>query len=50
MLTANTGAHTWTYSTTLLYCHLDELTNTVLVKYLEWVNLQNLLLQIYWKE
>ena len=32
--------------TTFLYCHLDKLTNTILVENLERVNFQNLLLEI----
>ena len=50
MLTANTSAHAWTNSTTLLNSHLDELAYTLLVKYLEWVNLQDLLVEIYRQE
>ena len=33
-------------STTFLYYHLDQLTNTILVENLERVNFQNLLLEI----
>ena len=50
MLTADTALELWTYAASLLNCHFYELTNTVLVEYLEWVNLQNLLLQVYWEE
>ena len=32
--------------TTFLYCHLDELTNTILVENLERIDFQNLLLEI----
>ncbi len=46
MLTADTCAEVRTGSTTILYCHLDELTNTLLVENLEWVNLQDLLLHV----
>ena len=31
-------------STTILYCHLDELTNTLLVENLEWASLRNFFL------
>ena len=46
MLTADTCAEVRTGSTTILYCHLDKLTNTLLVENLEWVNLQDLLLHV----
>ena len=46
MLTADTGAHAWTNLTSVLYCHLDQLTYTILVEYLEGVNLQDLLLEV----
>ncbi len=50
MLTTDTALEFWTNTATLVNSHLYELTNTVLVEYLEWVNLKNLLLQIYREE
>ena len=50
MLAADTRAEVWTDATTLLNSHLNQLANTLLVEYLEWVNLQNLLLKICWEE
>ena len=50
MLTADTATEVLANATTLLYCHLDELANTLLVENLEWVNLENLLVEIYWQE
>ena len=50
MLTADTGAQCRTNSTTFLNCHLNELANTFLVKHLERIGFQNLLLQIYRQE
>ena len=46
MLATNTSTKTWTSLATIIHRHLDELTNTFLIKNLEWVNLQNLLLHI----
>ena len=44
MLTANATLQVWTYSAPLFSGHADKLTYTILVEYLEGVNLQNLLL------
>ena len=46
MLTTDTATQFRTNLTTLLYSVLDELTNTLLVENLEWVNLQNLLVEV----
>ena len=45
MLTTDTALELGTYSATALYSHLNKLTYTVLVEYLEGVYLQDLLLQ-----
>ena len=50
MLTADTALELGTYSATTLYSHLNKLTYTVLVEYLEGVYLQDLLLQVYGEE
>ena len=43
MLTTDTAAKVRTYFATFLDGKLDEAANTLLIEYLEWVNLQNLL-------
>lgn len=50
MLTADACAQSWTDGTSLLNSNLDELTNAILVENLEWVNLEDFLLKICWKE
>jgi hypothetical protein len=50
MLATDTSAEAWTGLATIIYSHLDELTYTLLIEYLEWVNLQNLLLHVCWEE
>ena len=50
MLTADTCAEIRTCGATVLNCHLDELTNTLLVENLERVYLQDLLLHVCRKE
>ena len=50
MLAADTALQVGTNSTSFLCSHTDELTYTVLVEYLEGIDLQNLLLQIYGEE
>jgi hypothetical protein len=50
MLTADTATEIRTNLTTLLHGILDKLTNTLLVEYLERVNLQDLLVEIYRQE
>ena len=50
MLTTDTAAELRTYLTTLLNGILNELTNTDLVEYLERVNLQDLLVEVYRQE
>ena len=42
MLTAYTAAEARTNATTLFYCHLDELSNTLLGECLEWVDVEDL--------
>ena len=49
MLTTDTGAESRTNGTTVLHRHLYQLTYTFLVKYLEWINLQYLLVKICWQ-
>jgi hypothetical protein len=39
MLATDTCTHSGTYLATILNCHLDELTYTILIENLEWVNL-----------
>ena len=46
MLTADTGTHARTNGTAFLYSHLDELTHSVLVQYLERIDAQDLLVQL----
>ena len=46
MLTTDTGAEIGPYSTSFFYCHLHELAYSLLVEHLEWVYLQDLLLEI----
>ena len=46
MLTTDTATEIWTNLTTLLNGELDETTYALLVEYLEWVNLQDLLVEI----
>ena len=50
MLTTDTTFEIWTSATTLLDSHLHQLTNTCLVENLEWIDIQNLLLQVNWQE
>jgi hypothetical protein len=50
MLTTDTAAQVRTYLTTFLNGKLDETAYTLLVEYLEWVNLQNLLIEVYRQE
>ena len=50
MFATDTALEFRTYGTTLLNCHLNKLAYTVLVEYLEGVNLQDLLLEIYGQE
>lgn len=46
MLTADTCTEIWTNRATFLNGILHKFANTILVKYLEWVYLQDLLLQV----
>ena len=46
MFTTDTATELRTYLTTFLHGELDETANTLLVEYLEWVNLQNLLVEV----
>ena len=46
MLAADTRTESRTNGTTFLYRHLDELTYTVLVEYLERIDFQDLLLEV----
>lgn len=39
-----------TSCTAFFYSHLNKLTNTILVKNLEWVYIKNLLVKVYWQE
>jgi hypothetical protein len=50
MLTADTAAELRTYLATLIHSELDETAYTSLVEYLEWVYLQNLLVEVYRQE
>jgi hypothetical protein len=50
VLTADTAFQFGTYCATTLNSHLNKLTYTVLVEYLEGVYLQDLLLQVYGEE
>jgi hypothetical protein len=50
MLTTDTAAELRTYFTTFLHSELDETAYTSLVEYLEWVNLQDLLVEVYRQE
>jgi hypothetical protein len=50
MLTTDTAAEIRTYLTAFLHSELDETANTLLVEYLEWVNLQDLLVEVYRQE
>ena len=50
LLTTDTAAQVGTYLTAFLHSELDEATNTLLVEHLEWVNLQDLLVEIYRQE
>ena len=50
MLTTDTAAQVRTYLTTFLHSELDETAYTLLVEYLEWVNLQDLLIEVYRQE
>jgi hypothetical protein len=50
MLTADTALEVWTYRATLLDSHTDELAYTLLVKYLEWIDLEDLLVEVNWEE
>ena len=50
MLTTDTATELWTNLTTFLNSELDETAYTLLVENLEWVNLQDLLIEIYRQE
>ena len=50
MLATDTTFEVLTCLTTLLNTHLDELTNTLLIENLEWIDIQNLLFKITWEE
>jgi hypothetical protein len=50
MLTTDTATEVRTYLAAFLHSELDETANTLLVEYLEWVNLQNLLVEVYRQE
>ena len=50
MLTTDTATEVRTYLTAFLNGKLDETAYTLLVEYLEWVNLQNLLIEVYRQE
>ena len=50
MFSTDTCSDIRTNLVALLYSHLYQLANTFLVKNLEWINLQNLLVKIYRKE
>jgi hypothetical protein len=50
MLTTDTATEIWTNLTTLLNSELDETAYTSLVENLEWVYLQNLLVEVYRQE
>ena len=50
MLTADTATESRTNGAALLHSHLDKLANTILVKNLERIHLQDLVLQIYRQE
>ena len=41
MLAADAALQVGTYRAALLYCHLDELADTLLVEYLEWIDLED---------
>jgi hypothetical protein len=46
VLTADTALQLWTSATALEYSLANELTNTVAVEYLEWVILDEVLLEV----
>lgn len=50
MLTADTALEIWAHGTSTFYGHLHELTHTILVKHLERVYLEDLLLQVNGEE
>ena len=50
MLTTDTATEVWTYSATLADSKLDETAYTLLVENLEWVDLQDLLVEVYRQE
>ena len=50
MLTTDTAAEVRTYLATSLHGVLDEFADTLLVEHLEWVNLQDLLIEVYRQE
>ena len=50
MLTTDTATEVGTYLATTLHGILDEFADTLLVEYLERVNLQDLLVEVYRQE
>lgn len=50
MFTTNSAFKFRTNRATLVYSHFYQLTYTILVKYLEWINLQYFLIEIYRQE
>ena len=50
MLTTDTAAELRTYLAAFLHSELDETAYTSLIEHLERVNLQDLLVEVYWQE
>jgi len=50
MLTTDTSTKVWTNLMSLLYGHLNELTDTFLIKHLERIHIQDLLIKVYRQE
>ena len=50
VLAADTCTESRTNGTTFLYCHLDQLTYAVLIQYLERIDFEDLLLEVYREE
>ena len=50
MLTTDTTLEVLACLTSFLNSHLNQLTNTLLIENLEWVNIKNLLFQVAWQE
>jgi hypothetical protein len=50
VLTTDTTLQVWTSCATLEYSLTNKLTYAVAIQYLEWVCLEDVLLQVYWQE